>query len=324
MEPTISHCPCSRFAASTKPVPALWLRLGSSRPEIGSQGSNTPNNRMNIRPHRKSGIDCTMAARLSISDDDQRPWYAADSTPAAPPSTQASSMATRPSSSVAGRRSLTNNITSCRNVMEVPKRPLATSRNQITNCSAIPRSRPYKARSRVMSSALAPGGIIIAIGSPGTTRISTNTTSPTPKSVGRASSRRRNRTSGFMAAQIPFALSPSAQLRTGLLTDPGGPLQGLGSGFDPSTGSGRARLSPNGLVRGEIGGWLRAQQGARLRLLHCLRQYKTCTVGGCAQSLAKHHGLVVLEQRYHVGVLGDVLAGFLVTGDTLGFVLFAP
>src|SRR5450755_2343603 len=45
-----------------------------------------------------------------------------------------------------------------------------------------------------MSCAVAPGPIIIEIGSPGTTRIRTKTTRATPNSVGTTSSRRRSRT----------------------------------------------------------------------------------------------------------------------------------
>ena len=62
--------------------------------------------------------------------------------------------------------------------------------SQLTNCTPIGASRPYICRRRAMSSACAPGGTIIAIGSPGTTRSSTNTTTTTPNKVGSAQSRR--------------------------------------------------------------------------------------------------------------------------------------
>src|SRR6185436_7776340 len=44
-----------------------------------------------------------------------------------------------------------------------------------------------------MSSVVAPGGIIIAMGSPGTTRSRTNTTTATPNNVGNAQRRRFSR-----------------------------------------------------------------------------------------------------------------------------------
>ena len=141
-EPAISMRPRSTLLTSTNPPPADSLSEGSSRPEIGSHGSTTPNRRMNISPQRKSGMACTMAANPSMTVDNQRPCQAADNTPAKPPSRQASNIATKPSSSVAGSRCATRLTTSCRKVIELPSLPCASSRSQITNCSAIDVSRP--------------------------------------------------------------------------------------------------------------------------------------------------------------------------------------
>ncbi len=70
--------------------------------------------------------------------------------------------------------------------MDAPKLPCSTLPPHTTNCFAIGASRPYNARKRPTSSCVAPGGSIIAIGSPGTTRTSTNTTTATPNKVGSA------------------------------------------------------------------------------------------------------------------------------------------
>ena len=51
-------------------------------------------------------------------------------------------------------------------------------------------SSPWSLRKSATSSSVAPGPISMAIGSPGTTRGRTNTTTATPSSVGIASSNR--------------------------------------------------------------------------------------------------------------------------------------
>src|SRR5580704_4258860 len=119
-----------------------------------------------------------------------------------------------------------------------------------------------------MSASEAPGGIIIAMGSPGTTRNSTKTITATPNRVG------GTRTSRLMISPHRIAMRCSLSLSL----------------------SGRDEL--------------RKDHAAGLR--HDL------------QALFVDDRLHVLEQRDHLAFLGDVFVDSLITGDALGFVLFAP
>ena len=66
-----------------------------------------------------------------------------------------------------------------------------------------------------MSAGVAPGPIIMAIGSPGTTRSSTKTITATPKSVGIAKSSRRRR----KVADIQDVSPPVRARRSDLVTE---------------------------------------------------------------------------------------------------------
>ena len=76
-----------------------------------------------------------------------------------------------------------------------------------------------------MSAGLAPGEIIIAMGSPGTTRRRTNTTIATPASVTSATRRRRRTASAIIASSRLHPIAPKA---TGAGRDRRPPAQAAG------------------------------------------------------------------------------------------------
>ena len=192
------------------------------RPEIGSTGQSTPRTRMNSSPHRKSGIASASATKPSTAipasgggsrrreaqgrrrEGRRRDWRSAP-VPAWP---------------AGGRGRATSPLAAADRGAEIAARHL---RSQTTNWSrsADPgRSAPQPVDIR----RLAPGGSIIAIGSPGTTRTSTKTTTATPNSVGGTRSRRRR------IAPRPIPAPPRRRLRPApVLADRRRRSPGLGS-----------------------------------------------------------------------------------------------
>ncbi len=137
-----------------------------------------PNSSSRIRPQRKSG----MARPAATPRIDQPIRRAAreprhQSSAKASPSAMAISVASSASSSVAGSRGAGSaSTTSCRKLIERPKSPHGeTGQANCANCSGMRSVEPIEMRAAGRyRPACAPGGIIIAMGSPGTTRSSTN------------------------------------------------------------------------------------------------------------------------------------------------------
>ncbi len=188
-----------KLSVRVKSVARPRARVGSLRPEIGSSGRNTPNSTMKPRPHRKSGTERMKPVTASMATSPARPAKRVPTTASAPPSSTAIVVASATSSSVAGRREAIRPATSCRVVIEMPKLPLRACPAQMTNCCHSGLSRPYRACRRATTASSAPGGIIIATGSPGTTRTSTNTSTATPARVGTAWRMRSRMRRGSMA-----------------------------------------------------------------------------------------------------------------------------
>ena len=183
------------------------------RPEIGSSGKNTPNSsdegeapqEIRHRQHKAGDrIDRDFAAR---------PENRVPNTASAMPSRTAMRRRQRQpvrASPAAGRESARSRSGAADG--DRRNRRCSTWPHQITNCDQDRLVEPVeRAQPRRSSASSAPGGIIIATGSPGTTRTSTNTSTATPASVGTAcSSRNRMRRSSTLqsAAAANAAASP--------------------------------------------------------------------------------------------------------------------
>src|SRR5207237_978930 len=146
-----------------------------------------------------------------------------------------------------------------------------------------------------MSAAVAPGGIIIAIGSPGTILSRTNTTTATPTSVGGTSRNRRTISLRPIAGLTlrDLHLSPLAGRRRRVLYAPG---EGASPHAVPLKGPLTPTLSPQ-----------RAGRGSRKTSpLREMRQQHAVHLGNDVEPLAIDDRLHVLQQRDDLAFLGDI------------------
>src|SRR5215813_9697901 len=98
------------------------------RPPAGSTPSTTPKKRMSMSPSQKVGIDCPRTANTRAARSSSLPRYTAEYTPSGTPMRTLRSIATTPSSIVAGSRSRMCSVTGRRVRIELPKSPSATFR----------------------------------------------------------------------------------------------------------------------------------------------------------------------------------------------------
>ena len=192
------------------------------RPESGSIGAKTPNTNTSserpdeIRHRQKQAIDRIHQRRRGAC-----PRSARRTPPRRRPSTIAKTSEAIASSNVAGSRSASNSSTWRCKEIEVPKSPCAGPAPRREIVSRAPhRGRNGRAAPRYRA-AEAPGEIIIAIGSPGTTRNSTNTMTATPEQGDRRHAEPLQQAQSHSAGRDPRARSAAPASRPALLVESG-------------------------------------------------------------------------------------------------------
>ena len=93
------------------------------RPPAGSTPSTTANNRMSMSPSQNAGIDWPSTANTRAPVSSGRPRRTAEYMPRGTPMRTLRTMATKPSSTVAGRRSQMCSVTGRRVSTDLPKSP---------------------------------------------------------------------------------------------------------------------------------------------------------------------------------------------------------
>ena len=168
-------------------------RRGSTRPEIGSQRSQSPKTMIRINPSQKVGIETPSktTSRAEVIENRMPPHRGqrAEDTPA----TTAIAMAAMASSIVAGNRAAISAMTGVLERYERPKSPRTAPERNARYCTSSGRSSPSSCLRAAIDSGSARAPRMVCAGSPPAECSIRKTSSDTPSRMGIVSASRRSR-----------------------------------------------------------------------------------------------------------------------------------